>query len=483
VPRLLFMNRLIVALRIPVACAALFVAFTLSVLYAVDIVLPSPMTTGIWIALGAVFFLGLRANEVPLLSLSSVCVAFYIYVAVMFFWPVLYPQVFIAVHSTAFQSSEIFGKANHLTAIGMAAFLTAWTLAFHPRTQRSIRSWRPAMILPVSGNAFPILILLSFPLLILSFPTANIFTAGYDGATYQAGASLQINVLKPALFICLLLAQVSFFERPTRLRKITLVVLFTTVISILGFASGNRVEELGCLFGIGWVIQSRRATKKMPRAWTAPAIFLGLFMLLLGEVRSVLPSQKVDTQFLIDALQSVLRVVPDNETLRMKPSTNGDIAVTLCVVIGMIDTGVLSVDHGATFWKYLEMTLPRFINPDRPVELQVFLQKLAKTGGGLFVLAEPYVSGGSLGVLIVLGFFGYCVGYLEVRYLAGVAGQWQYLLYLLLLSCTPRWFLYSILSMYKHVLTGLLIVLLVKIASRFVSRAHLGVRALGPLQA
>ena len=41
----------------------------------------------------------------------------------MFLWPALYPQLFIAVHSTSFQTADIFAKANHLTAIGMAAFL------------------------------------------------------------------------------------------------------------------------------------------------------------------------------------------------------------------------------------------------------------------------------------------------------------------------------------------------------------------------
>jgi hypothetical protein len=479
------MNRAIVALRIPVACGALSVAFTLSVFYAVDIVLPSPMGAAIWIVMAIVFFLSLRADEVPLLSLSRACVTFYLYIAVMFFWPVLYPQVFITVHSTAFQTPEIFAKANHLTAIGMAAFLGAWTLGFHSRIPRSQSLCRTHAISPLSGNSFPVLIFLSLPLLVLCFPTTSIFTARYEGTAHLAmvGAGLEINILKGALLICLLLALVSLFERPSPLRKLTLVLLLTVAISVVGFASGNRVEELGCLLGIGWVIQSRKPVKKVPKSWTAPALFLGFFMLVLGEVRSLLPSQKVDAQFLLDATQKVFQVVPDSDTLRMKPSTNGDIAVTLCAVIGMIETGVLDIDHGETFWKYLYMTLPRFMNQSRPVELQVFLQKLAMTGGGLFVLAEPYVSGGAFGVLIVLSLFGLLTGHLEARHLAGAAGQWHYLFYLLLLSCTPQWFLYSIFSMYKHVLTGLLIVLVANVAAKFVSSAQAGHNAESLLRA
>src|SRR5882672_2986188 len=104
------MNRLVIVLRFPLVCLTLFLALALSVLYAAEIVLPSVMGAGIWCALAAIYFVCLRAKRVPLVSLSCVCIAFYIYIAVMFFWPVLYPQVFIAVHSTAFQTPDIFAK-------------------------------------------------------------------------------------------------------------------------------------------------------------------------------------------------------------------------------------------------------------------------------------------------------------------------------------------------------------------------------------
>ena len=85
-------------------------------------------------------------------------------------------------------------------------------------------------------------------------------------------------------------------------------------------------------------------------------------MLVLGEVRSTLPSQSVRHGIYFSATRRAFQIIPDSDTLRMRPSTNGDIAVTLCVVIGMIDTQLLTVDYGETFWKYLEMTLPRFLN-------------------------------------------------------------------------------------------------------------------------
>ena len=54
------------------------------------------------------------------------------------------------------------------------------------------------------------------------------------------------------------------------------------------------------------------------------------------------------------------------------------------------------------------------------------------------------------------------IGSLEALYISNRLDGYAYYLYALLLSCVPRWFQYSILSMYKHVLTGILILLAVK---------------------
>jgi hypothetical protein len=171
----------------------------------------------------------------------------------------------------------------------------------------------------------------------------------------------------------------------------------------------------------------------------------------------------------------------------MRPSTNGDIAATVCVVLGLVDTGVLEIDHGETFTKYLSMTLPRFLNPQRPIELQVLLQQLGMTGGGLFVLAEPYLAGGAVGVFIVMGLVGFVIGTLEVRFVRRALAPTGFFLYLLLLSCAPRWFLYSFLTMYKHVLTGIVILAVVAfLTHHFVGESAIRVRTpdedgVGPL--
>lgn len=460
-----------VQLRVPFFLGSAFLGFLLSVMYAAGVILPGGLGASIWILCGAVLFFCFRLENVPLLSLSRTAVVFYIYVALALLWPTILPTIFIAVHSTAFQTADIFARANHLVAIGMASLTAGWLIAAHFVASRRAPKHRRNLY-PVRADSFAVIISLSIPLLILAFPTESIFTIGYTGAAKDTtlGSLTELNVLKPAVVICVLLGLMALFQRPTRWRWTLWGVLLCLLVLVLGFASGSRVEEIGCLIGVGWLILQRRKIKSVPKAWIVGAVALCIFMLILGEVRSELPNRPLNGALLADATERALQLVPKPETLRMKPSTNGDIALTLCVVIGLVETGVLEIDHGDTFLKYADMTLPRFLNPGRPVELQVFLEGLALTGGGLFILSEPYIAGGAFGVWIVLGLFGICIGALEALSIRGWLQGWTEFCYVLLLSCVPRWFLYSILTMYKHVLTGVLLLLLITFLTRLYAR-------------
>jgi hypothetical protein len=458
-------------LRILFLFGSVFVATSLTFLFLAGIVVPGIVSSLLWIALAVIVWVCFRVHKIPLISLSRAAVSLYLYASVALFWPIIYPQITIAVRSISFQTPEIFAKANQLVAIGLASMLTGWLLAFELRARGSQTSCTRE-VPPVSADGFVPLMLMALPLLVLAFPTESIFTVGYSGAPRETtvGAAVEINVIKPAVIICLLLALLSLLQHATLLRKVFWTSLLALVVLVLGFASGNRVEELGCLLGVGWVFQYRQPLRRFPRRGIAIGVVLALAMLLLGEIRSVLPFQSLDSTLLIDATRRAFQIIPQSDTLKMKPSTNGDIAATLCVVIGLVDTGVLEFDHGETFLKYISMTLPRFLNPDRPVELQVFLLQLAMTGGGLFILAEPYLAGGAVGVLSVMGLFGFLIGALEVRSVRRELTSTGFFLYLMLLSCAPRWFLYSILSMYKHLLTGTLILLAARLVSGLIGR-------------
>ncbi len=442
-----------------------FGGVSLTVLYQIGLVLPSPVSGTLWVLFAGVTFLVFRLNHVPILSLSRISLVFYFYVGVVFLWTIVYPQVFIAYHATAFQTPDIFARANHLVAIGTAAFSGGWISAFAMQRQRV---YRPAAVFPVKDNAFIPAVLLTLPFWVLSLPERSILSAPY-GESNMLGAVLQINVFKSAAISCVLFALVSCQQRPTRLRYL-IVLTLSVLLGIGGFGSGNRVEELGFLLGMAWVLHGLNPFKKLPAWWPAGVATLCVFMLMLGELRGSLADKGLGVSSLLEATRNSLQVFPDSETLRMKPTNNGDIALTLCVVIGLVETNVFEIDSGETFLRYARMTLPRSLNADRPEQLQVTLSRMGLTGGGLFILAEPYTAGGATGVLLVLLVFGAAIGTLEARFVAGSLTRITYALYLLLLSCVPRWFLYGIFSMYKQVLTGLLVLLAVCFVAHLFSR-------------
>jgi hypothetical protein len=458
--------------RVPLLFGFAFLAISLAVLYSIGVVLPGPVGAGIWVVTAVICFAAFRAHRVHLLTLTCASVVFYLYICVALLWPVLFPNLFIAVHSTAFQTPEIFAKANHLAATGLAALAAGWLAGFEVVEWRA-RPARARVPYPVRAGSFVVSLLLAVPLAVLAFPTETIFTVGYNGAAKDqtVGAALGINVLKPSVIICALIALMALLQRPTKIRWVVWITLLGVVVLVLGFASGDRVEEVGCLLAVGWLVLSARPVRRTPRTWIVCGIVSGVFLLFLGEVRNTFPSQPLDASLLWSAAKRSLEVFPSGESTQVKPSTNGDAALTFCVVIGLVDTGVLRIDHGETFLNYLDMTLPRFMNADRPEELQVLLQRLSMTGGGLYILAEPYLAGGAAGIVVVLGLFGLGIGALEAVYLRRSFGKMTFFFYALLLSCVPRWFLYSILSMYKHVLTGLLLLGVVKVLSSLFERS------------
>src|SRR5262249_44934426 len=108
-------------LRLPSLIALTFLTTSLLVLYSVDIFLPGSIVLSVWLFVSVFLFVFFRVEKIPLLSRSRVAVVFYLYVAIALSWPALFPTIFIAVHSTAFQTADIFSRANHLVALGISA--------------------------------------------------------------------------------------------------------------------------------------------------------------------------------------------------------------------------------------------------------------------------------------------------------------------------------------------------------------------------
>jgi hypothetical protein len=268
------MTRLVVNLRFPLSLGLVFLGLALTASYSAGVVFSGAFNSTIWIGVAVVAWACLRAHNVPLVSLSRAAIIFYLYIAVALFWPVVYPQIAIAARAASFQTPDIFAKANQLVAIGLATMLGTWLLAFDLHARRPPRDLSHER-LPLRSGSFAPLMLMALPLFVITFPTASIFTVGYSGAPRDVtvGASVEINVFKPALIICLLFALITLLQRPTLWRKIFWWAALAAEILVLGFAVGNRVEELGCLLAVGWLFQERQPRRRFPKRGVAAAVF------------------------------------------------------------------------------------------------------------------------------------------------------------------------------------------------------------------
>lgn len=422
------------------------------------------ISIGVCSIMVVVYLASAQAVGLPALSLTNVAVVFYLYVLQAFFLPVLNQNLYFSVHSQFFQTPEIISKAVLLITVGFSAFLVGWIFSqTRSRTLSRRVLCKRQPLFPIRKVDFYIAVLLAVPCFVLAMPRENIFSTGYgNAAATSTSADLELHTIKPALYICLLIALAA--TRKMRSRGATVLFYSFFVISLLlvGFGAGNRVEEMGCIMAAAWLLQIRRPTFETPRAWIVSGIVFTLILLVLGEVRNEIPTMLAEGRFdLTEMVGKTFSGFDGKSTGTMKPTTNGDVALTLCATIGLVDSGAIPHDYGLVFAQYLNMTLPRFVNPNRPLEFQNQLRLLTPTGGGLCILAEPYVAAGTLGIIVFMCMNGLVFGNLEARYLSGRLTGKLVVAYVLLLSCVPRTYLYSTFSGYKHIITGLIIIGLV----------------------
>src|SRR5437868_3636251 len=101
------MMGLLPELRVPLLFASSFVAIALTTLFFVGIVVPGAASSSLWIAIAVLFWMCFRGHKIALISLSRASVSLYLYASLALFWPILYPQITIAVRATSFQTPEI----------------------------------------------------------------------------------------------------------------------------------------------------------------------------------------------------------------------------------------------------------------------------------------------------------------------------------------------------------------------------------------
>lgn len=408
----------------------------------------------------------------PLLSLSSFQQAFWLYAVLPFIWMMLIPGLSVSVHSRVYQSDWIVARSGQILLLGVSSMMCAlYAAQLRGLRSRTKSPAGPGSRLHLNPATTIAALIVAAPLLAFTLPQQTMFSAGYVGASKTTLASqVELNALKPALYSALLLAIWPVLRKPTKVQVGLILCLAGFSIWGSGLSIGNRVEELGFIAALAWMIQARFFQGKTPKSWIPAGGALFLVFLLVGEYRNVVQDTTVDRSLWETASEVLLRMVPTGGVQSMKPTTNGDAAITLCAAVGMQETGVLSRDHGLVYLRYAEMTLPKMVNPNRPMQSASYIQTLTSTGGGWLFLNDAVLAEGSMGVLIVMGMFGWLLGKLEtkveLRRLTPFAGY----IYAVLMIATPRAVLYGSFSFYKIVLGGLGVYGIVYVVAEMIHR-------------
>jgi hypothetical protein len=220
------------------------------------------------------FFLNLRARLVPVLTVASVSHSIHTLRSCF-----LASAIPASIHHSTLDclsNSEIF-KANHLTAIGMA-ILGGMDTGFH--SAPSIPGARRVTGFSNLGDAFPILILISLPLLLLSFPTAVFFTVRYEVAHGDGRCGSRDQRFEGALFMYL--RSLRILLRAAECSASSLVVLLTIVVRALDLPAEIGLRNSGVCWGSVGLSEPKGHQK--PEVLAALALLVAFFVLVLGEV-------------------------------------------------------------------------------------------------------------------------------------------------------------------------------------------------------
>jgi hypothetical protein len=432
------------------------VGLVVASLYQIQVVLPCVISGVLLAVAGVCYTAAARSLAIPPLSLSNVLVVCYLYVGGVFVAHELFSGEYFSVHSRWYQTDIIIERAGCVTLVGFLAFLAGWYTTMARKSPRESRRSLPGSfrgITSVGPHHFWWALCLWLPCLILSMPAETVLTNSYSNVTNSTrSADLQLNAIKPASYLLLFLAAAAYQRRPVPRRALVLIICTAVGLILPGFAAGNRVEELGGILAIVWIIQKPRRRPFAVRQVLLVTAPLVVGLILLGEIRNTFST----TGDALSGVSSGMALVPFGDTVMGRPSTNGDAAVTLCTTIGVVLDGRLDFDYGLRYFRYLQMTLPRFLNKNRPMEMATELQQYSETGGGYYIINEPYLSGGALGVLVLMGTIGAACGSLERRCRAGQLGRWAELAYGVALAGSVRCVLYGTFTLYKEALVAVL---------------------------
>ena len=456
-------------------------AVVLALLYGIGVYLPGFLSSAVGIAFISPLLIMLLKRDAGLFRASAMFGLWYSYGTLPLWLHYVFPASYVSYHSRQFQTEAIFLQVGHLVLIGWLAFLGGSRIGeLLSRTSLS-RSVLRALPGNTSISTFGATIVSALVFGVMVLPTQPVWVTGYRRGTGigSLAEGMQLNTIKAGGYLFLLLALIIYTAKPTRGRAIVVGVVSGFLIIGAGLLGGNRVEEIGYILAAAGILSFTRRLKRIPKQWVMLGITLLTILIVTGIVRGVLPELlqgAVPPDVISDTVRTAL---PTEDDRYIQLGTAGDVTGTMCVVVGMLESGVFQHDGGVVFVNYLRQTLPAVLYPGRPRQLQEQLSDWKLSNGGLFVLAEPYLAWGAFGVAGVLCVTGILMGYVgNIVYRVGDNSRAQLFCNAVLVFSLPRTILYGAFNLYKFALTAAACMAVVVFSSRLAAKRH----GIGPIQ-
>jgi hypothetical protein len=389
----------------------------------------------------------------------------------------------VSLAAPAYHSEELYALVNHHTCLGIACFSIGWWL--YSMTRSALRR-APSVVRMFSvcdtTRTFAVTLCCCIAGLVLNARTETILTAGYgDRSLASIGSALEINVIKPSLYLCTMLLATCYLRHRRRLWGWIVAGVSGLGIGIFGLLSGNRVEESGAFLALGFLWVTFRPRRRTYWRIATSALVLYAVYSGVGLLRQSAFRKEETNASLLELGGEVSRQRGLLEG-RAMISTGGDAFATATALIGVIESGTWTLDYGTTFVNVLKQTLPKSMSPMRPDALDPELRAVANTNGGCFIINEPYRAFGVAGICGFMLVVGYAFSWAEHWAGRYILGSKQCLIYCAVLLALPRFVMYGFLPLYKTILTCVIIVSCIgAVSARLVTVKHNGAGPLFPL--
>jgi oligosaccharide repeat unit polymerase len=358
-------------------------------------------------------------------------------------------------HSAWYQTLELFEEVAQVSLLALASMYLGWLLAKGalPAAKQKARVFN----MRANEIFFWLSISIGFIVGIFFLPTSNMFyetrteiLAKYADSGLRSGNAIVLFSTTMAYF--------AYLKKPSNLKKYVFFVLFLYGFVFCGFLTGSRVEQVGALVSLIMAYQWDRKKQLSKKTIYFFGVIIFLVLSLIGFIRT--GNQGLTSAGALEYFESFQFAY-----------TQKDIMTTAIVVLGLEKDGVLNIDYGKTFLDILRSTFPKKFDEDRPDQFDSKISQMTEWPGGSFIINEPYISGGYLGVALSFVFVGWAFRKLEViKY-----GKYGSVVYLGVMTSVPRFVYYGWFPAYRFLTIAFLFCLVYWLINSFLpSKENVG---------